>query len=322
MTSNEHASDEASDDGWESGGWESENAPHQWMVRGDKAEAAGGDLRAEAANSAPSQPGDAGSAHLMDPLLGKVVARVAGELPCELVRCASRGVVRLRPSTAKNRKESERNPTPAKRRAWTNANRSRAAKVALITHGILYKLTSPSGKSYVGISKHSIERRILWHKSDHSCCHAIKAALKKYGFKNFKKEVLMSNVPLEDLPALEQAAIEEHATMAPAGYNLTRGGEHNPMDEPEARKKISDRKTKWWAEQPASSKQATVDRLQDPEVRARATATNRERCWQRELAKTEGMSAEAAEAHMQAYAAKRDRRAAEYLASKARKARM
>ena len=70
----------------------------------------------------------------------------------------------------------------ARYRAWDKANKKRAASNLRITHGIVYKLTSPSGKAYVGISKYSIEKRILWHKSDSSCCKAIKAALKKYGF--------------------------------------------------------------------------------------------------------------------------------------------
>lgn len=67
----------------------------------------------------------------------------------------------------------------------------------------------------------------------------------KYGSDNFRKEVLHSNIPLDELPSLEVQEIARHGTMAPNGYNLTPGGETNPMDTELSRKKISDHKKKY-----------------------------------------------------------------------------
>jgi group I intron endonuclease len=167
----------------------------------------------------------------------------------------------------------------ARYKAWDKANKKRAAANRKITHGIVYKLTSPSGKSYVGISKYTIERRILWHKSQQSCCKAIKAALKKYGFNAFKKEVLHSNIPLDELPSIEQREIAAHDTMAPKGYNLTRGGEYNPMDEPATRKKISIAKTEYWKSRGGGSEAAKW--MQSGDARERATATKLARSMER-----------------------------------------
>ena len=199
--------------------------------------------------------------------------------------------------------------TKARYKAWDKANKKRAAAGRKITHGIVYKLTSPSGKSYIGISKYTIERRILWHKSESSRCWAIKAALKKYGFAAFKKEVLHSNIPLESLPTLEMHEIAAHGTMAPNGYNLTRGGEYNPMDEPATRKKISDFKTNWWKSHDGS---AAAAKMQEGDARARATATNLARWWERAKAKAASMDEAAGEKYLAAFLKNRARRQAAY----------
>lgn len=94
--------------------------------------------------------------------------------------------------------------------------------------GCLYKLTSPSGKSYIGISSKGIEKRWAKHVE-----HAygkrtngvLYAALRKYGPDSFVREVLAECDDWDTLCAMEMAAIAEHATMSPLGYNLTIGGE-------------------------------------------------------------------------------------------------
>ena len=151
--------------------------------------------------------------------LGKVVRGIPRKFLGKLVGCAKR-----------KRKPSEVNPTAARYRAWDKANKKRAASNRTITHGIVYKLTSPSGKAYVGISKYSIERRILWHNSSSSCCHAIKAALRKYGFDSFTKEVLHSGVPLGQLPSLDIQEMATHGTLQPNGYNLSKGRRVQPHE--------------------------------------------------------------------------------------------
>lgn len=215
-------------------------------------------------------------------------------------------------------KPSEVNPTPARYAAWTKANRKREAANKRITHGIVYKLTSPSGKSYVGISKYTIAKRLRWHKSDSSCCHAIKAALKKYGLDSFRKEVLHSNIPLAELPGLEQKAIEEHNAMAPVGYNLTRGGEYNPMDEQAARDKISKAKTDYWKELGAKNRAKAAEWMQQGDARERATASKLASGLAKAQKKADSMPPEAAAVYMASWLKTRERRRKEYERSKAR----
>tara|TARA_B100001093_G_scaffold520364_1_gene615080 strand:- start:4660 stop:5253 length:594 start_codon:yes stop_codon:yes gene_type:complete len=50
-------------------------------------------------------------------------------------------------------------------------------------------------------------------------------SIQKHGWDNFKKEILIDDVPEEDLSNLEKCYIEVENTMRPHGYNLTKGGE-------------------------------------------------------------------------------------------------
>lgn len=94
--------------------------------------------------------------------------------------------------------------------------------------GVLYKLTSPSGKSYIGISSKGLEARWAKHV-EHACgkrtAGALYAALRKYGPDSFTRELLAETQDWEELRAMEIAAIRAHGTLAPAGYNITQGGE-------------------------------------------------------------------------------------------------
>lgn len=90
--------------------------------------------------------------------------------------------------------------------------------------GIIYKLTSPSGKSYVGLTTQRIEQRMWKHKRS-KFCRLLRKAIEKYGFDNMKLEILDEDVPNEKLGDLEKQRIEEHQTLAPKGYNLSTGGE-------------------------------------------------------------------------------------------------
>jgi len=83
--------------------------------------------------------------------------------------------------------------------------------------GRIYLVTNMlNGKQYVGqtITKHS----------RHGHGHALRDAYKKYGFKNFKYEVLTSNVTEQTLDVLEKFWIKVFDTLAPNGYNLESGG--------------------------------------------------------------------------------------------------
>lgn len=113
-----------------------------------------------------------------------------------------------------------------------------------------YKLTSPNGKSYHGITTLTVNRRMTGHKTAarNGSKYPLHAAIRKYGFDSFKLEVLSESKDLSELHALEVAAIARDNTLSPHGYNLTAGGEgttgHAVSDE--HKKAIGERMTERW----------------------------------------------------------------------------
>ena len=94
--------------------------------------------------------------------------------------------------------------------------------------GVIYKLTSPSGKSYIGQTVRTLLERWFDHiraaRREYPGCIAIAYAIKKYGSEGFKIEVLVT-CPIDKLDEEEIRLIYEHKTLYPDGYNLTRGGQ-------------------------------------------------------------------------------------------------
>jgi len=89
--------------------------------------------------------------------------------------------------------------------------------------GIIYKITSPSGKVYVGQTTKGFEKRIKQHKSPSSKCHLVKKAINKYG-DEMKYEIIEDNIPHKQLDEREIYWIKELNSFAPNGYNCTTGG--------------------------------------------------------------------------------------------------
>lgn len=94
--------------------------------------------------------------------------------------------------------------------------------------GVLYKLTAPNGKAYIGISSKGLEAR--WakhveHAMGKRSAGALYTALRKYGVDNFRREVLAEDADWTTLCEMERVAIRDHGTRAPGGYNVTDGGE-------------------------------------------------------------------------------------------------
>jgi group I intron endonuclease len=83
----------------------------------------------------------------------------------------------------------------------------------------IYKLTSPSGKSYIGQTKQGVEERIKQHFYDNKCDSLIHKALKKYGIEAFNVEILYTK-PAHEVGEYEKRAIKEHNTISPNGYNI------------------------------------------------------------------------------------------------------
>lgn len=94
--------------------------------------------------------------------------------------------------------------------------------------GCLYQLTSPGGKSYIGISSKSTEDRWAKH-TEHAFgkrnAGALYAALRKYGVESFKVKTLVIADDWDYLCEIEKRAIVAFGTKSPNGYNITDGGE-------------------------------------------------------------------------------------------------
>lgn len=106
---------------------------------------------------------------------------------------------------------------------------------------LIYKHTSPSGKSYIG-QTNDYNRRCNKHKTTSGCVNFYNA-IQKYGWDNFKHEILISGLTLEQANKYEEFYISEHNTLAPNGYNLKTGG-HNNNFSTETKQKMSITATK------------------------------------------------------------------------------
>lgn len=100
---------------------------------------------------------------------------------------------------------------------------------------VIYKFTSPSGKSYVG-QTNDYARRMQQHKST-KACRGLSNAIAKYGWDSFMVEILKDGLTLEEANHWEVFYIQHGKTISPFGYNLNTGGANaTPSDE--TRKKI------------------------------------------------------------------------------------
>jgi len=105
--------------------------------------------------------------------------------------------------------------------------------------GIIYKITSPSGKAYVGQTMRSFETRVAEHKRDSSCCTLIKRAIDKYG-DEMNYELIEENVPQEQLDEREIYWISHFNSLAPDGYNCTTGGQFSKEYSQELKDRMRD----------------------------------------------------------------------------------
>ena len=91
---------------------------------------------------------------------------------------------------------------------------------------IIYKITNLiNSKIYIGQTIRTLEDRILQHQYDDLY---VDRAIKKYGWDNFKAEVIEECETIEKLNEREMYWIKELNSKAPNGYNLTDGGEGTP----------------------------------------------------------------------------------------------
>ena len=132
--------------------------------------------------------------------------------------------------------------------------------------GIIYKITSPSGKSYVGQTHQPLHERMRQHQYKNSNCIKLKRAIKKYGWNQLNVSVLWKDVvwkgTIHDFTFnKEEIENDINDILGPKekhfialydsfknGYNCTTGGEKGKVYSLELRKKISDGMKKAHAE--------------------------------------------------------------------------
>lgn len=105
--------------------------------------------------------------------------------------------------------------------------------------GIIYCLTSPSGKQYIGQTIRSIDIRFKEHCRTKECI-LLYNALQKYKPENFIKEILLI---CDDkyLDKYEITFIEKYNTIYPNGYNVRSGGSNGKHCE-ESKKRMRESK--------------------------------------------------------------------------------
>jgi group I intron endonuclease len=94
--------------------------------------------------------------------------------------------------------------------------------------GVVYKITSPSGKCYIGktvnfISRMNDHRRLEWADGH---CTVLQKAIRKYKWENMKIEVLFETNNIDELNQAEKDQIKAHKSNYNGfGYNCTDGGD-------------------------------------------------------------------------------------------------
>lgn len=92
---------------------------------------------------------------------------------------------------------------------------------------IIYKLTNLiTNKIYIGITKYILKTRISKHVWDSRIPKTyLHKSIKKYGIENFKQEIIEEHYDYEYMRTREIYYIEFFKSLAPNGYNCTKGGQ-------------------------------------------------------------------------------------------------
>lgn len=150
-----------------------------------------------------------------------------------------------------------------------------AQAITPATPGVLYLLTSPSGKQYVGLTTQGFSKRWTAHQSEARAgkLSPLCIAIRKHGAAQFQTRIIARST-WRRLNLMEEWAIRAFSTIAPLGYNLRPGGRQSQMT-PEIGQKISRAKRgkKRPAEMVARIAEKLRGRKQDPEVIERRRQT-------------------------------------------------
>lgn len=147
----------------------------------------------------------------------------------------------------------------------------------------VYKHTCPNGKIYIGMTQQKPETR--WANGLGYATQVFGKAVKKYGWKNIKHEVILDGLTKEQAEEIEKKLIKEHGTRDLSnGYNMADGGSgsYGHTVSAETRRKMSEASNKKWADKEVREKllnhlrelnRSRVGKKLDPEmVKRRAKA--------------------------------------------------
>lgn len=90
---------------------------------------------------------------------------------------------------------------------------------------IVYKHTSPSNKVYIGITSQDPQRRWRADGSGYRQNEKFFNAIKKYGWDNFKHEILFEGLDEKEALKLEKELIQKYNSFS-EGYNKSLGGDY------------------------------------------------------------------------------------------------
>jgi len=146
-------------------------------------------------------------------------------------------------------------------------------------NGVIYLLTSPSGKQYVGQSWDYETRMVQYSRGGRKEQRVLQNAIRKYGWENFTATIIMQGIQTQDaLDKTEDAFILLLDTLAPNGYNLRRGG-RGGKHHADSRAKIGDAQRGKVVSAETRAKISAAKRGHDvaSETRAKISASNRRR---------------------------------------------
>ena len=95
---------------------------------------------------------------------------------------------------------------------------------------IVYMITSPSGKKYIGITSQTLAKRMDGHirRADSARNNPLSRAICKYGPENFKMDVVEAGLTVEQAMLREVELIQFFGTTdRQRGYNLSPGGKYD-----------------------------------------------------------------------------------------------
>lgn len=143
---------------------------------------------------------------------------------------------------------------------------------------VIYKITNLlNGKIYVGQTQRSFEERISEHKY-HGKLY-IDREIKKYGWENFKAEIIEECQTVEELNEREIFWIATLNTLKPNGYNLTVGGSgcYEHLHAPDSIQKMSDIAKEIWANRSKEERFLIAKKREDNRKPEEKSATARKR---------------------------------------------